>query len=116
MQREATNGRDILGRGHDAPELVVGLVAPGDALLDLVSARIELRDGSADLGADGLRDLVRRLVGAVGELPDLIGDDGEAPAVLPGTDGLDRALSAIRLVWSVMSLITATMRPISSLR
>ena len=48
-----------------------------------------------------------------GQFAHFIGHHGKALALFAGAGGLIEALSASRLVWSAMSLITPTMRPIS---
>jgi hypothetical protein len=76
----------------------------------LLGALLAGEDGGAglrlDLGDDGL-DLAGGLLGALGQLADLGGDDGEATAVSMA------ALRASRLVWSARSSITTRIRPIS---
>jgi hypothetical protein len=56
---------------------------------------VHLRDGRARAGLHGFDDrcdLVRRPAGALGELADLVGYDGEARAVLALLRGDDRGI------------------------
>ncbi len=74
------------------------LVDPARCLIDAGEARAGLLDRGqhaaalvADL-ADVLEHAFGSVPGGVGELSDLVGDDGEAAAVLAGTGGFDRGI------------------------
>ena len=84
----------------------VGGVA--DELDGLVGLALDAGDQLAGVGG--------RLGGALGELADLVGDDGEALPRSPARAASIAAFSASRLVWRAMSWIASTMPPTCSER
>jgi hypothetical protein len=86
---------DVAGAGGDLLERLAGLGGFLDACVDLSRAVVYAihREGGFTLDRlDALSDLIGGDAGAVGELTDLICDDGEAPAVFPSPRRLDRSI------------------------
>ena len=72
-----------------------GLLDRRDAVLGAAGAVLDDLDGLRGLAldlADQRRDRRRRGLALLGELADLLGDDGEAAALLAGAGGLDRGV------------------------
>ena len=73
-------------------ERLAGLLDGRDAVLGAPRAVVDDADDVGGLGldlADQARDLAAALLGLLGQLADLLGDDGEAAALLAGASGLD---------------------------
>src|SRR6185437_15814443 len=85
-------GADVLDGGADVVEGAARRLDDGDRLLGAVRALLDDRDGAVRLGlhlADQAGDLLGGLLGLLGQLAHLLGDDGEAAALLAGAGGLD---------------------------
>ena len=96
LDRRARDGAHhvgrLLARLEDLLERALGLVRDLDAAIDVVRAALDGGDRVLGLGLDRLDelgDLARARAGALGEILDLVGDDGEALAVLAGLRGDD---------------------------
>src|SRR4051812_47012002 len=85
----------VLDRGAQGQERVAGLLDRGDAVLRLAGAVLDDLDGLRGLAvdlADEARDRAGGRLGLLGQLADLLGDHGEAAALLAGAGGLDRGV------------------------
>src|SRR4051812_18174172 len=90
---------DAAGHGLDADadllERLARVLDRGDAVLGALGTVGDHVDDLVGLGldlADERGDLARGALGLLGELADLLGDDGEAAALLAGASGLDRGV------------------------
>src|SRR5690606_37841960 len=82
----------LLARLEDLLEGALGLVRDLDAAVDVVRAALDGRDRVAALPLhrlDQIGDLPRARARALGEVLDLVSDDGEALALLAGLRGDD---------------------------
>jgi hypothetical protein len=96
---------------------VTGLLDGRSALLGARGALLHHVDRLDGLGldlADQQRDGRGGLLGLLGELADLLGDDGEAAALLAGARGLDRRVERQQVRLPAMPVIVSTMPPICS--
>ena len=85
----------VLHRRAEREERLARLLDGGDAVLGAAGAVLDDLDGRGgpvlDLADEG-GDRRGGAAGLLGELADLVGDDGEAAAVLAGAGGLDRGV------------------------
>ncbi len=94
-----------------------GLVDDRGSLL--CAARGFLHDGhnatrlSLDL-TDQTSDLAGGLLGLLGELPHLLGNDCETATLIAGARRFDRGISARRFVWSAKPVMVSTIPPMGS--
>ena len=99
--------RALLRALEDLLQGALGLVRDLDAAVDVVRAALDGGDGVLALGLhrlDEIRDLARARAGALGQILDLVGDDGEALALLAGLRGDDGGVEReqVRLLGDVV--------------
>jgi hypothetical protein len=111
--RSLTSSTDVPIARNDSRRLLDSAHAVGRALSPALDDRRERSRLPLDL-LDQPGDLGGRLLGALRELADLFGDDGEATAMVARTGGLDRGVEGQQVVCSASAVIVSTMPPIAS--